>query len=89
MQESFEVRWKASAQKDLRQLESKAVRRIVAAVDSLETCAVPTGASKIVGSECSYRIRVGDYRVLYSVLTQEVVIEVIRVRHRKDVYRGI
>jgi len=42
---------------------------------------------KLVGSDRTYRLRVGDYRVIYTVSVVEVVIEVVRVRHRKEVYR--
>ncbi len=41
----------------------------------------------MVGSEYSYRIRVGDYRVVYEIIEDKLIIEIVRVRHRKDVYR--
>jgi mRNA interferase RelE/StbE len=47
----------------------------------------PHGVKKLVGSEFSYRIRIGDYRVVYEVFESRLIIEIIRVRHRKDVYR--
>lgn len=41
----------------------------------------------MVGSECAYRLRVGDYRIIYEVYDDTIIIEVIKVGHRKDVYR--
>ncbi len=47
----------------------------------------PRGVRKLVGSEFSYRIRVGEYRVVYEVFESRLLIEIVRVRHRKDAYR--
>jgi mRNA-degrading endonuclease RelE of RelBE toxin-antitoxin system len=54
---------------------------------SVGSGSIPPSSKKLVGSKHTYRIRIGDYRVVYDVLTNEVVIEVIRVAHRRDVYR--
>ncbi len=47
----------------------------------------PHGIKKLAGSERSYRICIGDYRVVYEVVENKLIIEIVRVRHRKDVYR--
>ena len=47
----------------------------------------PHGCEKLAGGEHTYRIRIGDYRLVYEVITANHIIEVQRVRHRKDVYR--
>jgi len=47
----------------------------------------PHGCDKLAGSDHTYRIRVGDYRVVYEVFTNSKIVEIQRVRHRKDVYR--
>jgi mRNA interferase RelE/StbE len=47
----------------------------------------PHGVKKLIGSEFSYRIRVGDYRVVYEVFEKRLIVEIVRVRHRKDIYR--
>lgn len=57
------------------------------AVETLAETPFPFGSQKLAGSEHTYRIRVGDYRVLYEVLTGAKTVEIQRVRHRKDVYR--
>ena len=84
---SFEIQWRSSTKKDLRGLPTGDVARIIAAVEKLSEEPLPHGSQKLSGSEHTYRIRVGDYRVIYEVLLAAKRIEVQRVRHRKDVYR--
>jgi mRNA interferase RelE/StbE len=48
----------------------------------------PFGSEKLQGSEHAHRIRVGDYRVVYEVVVETKLVEIQRVRHRKDVYRS-
>jgi mRNA interferase RelE/StbE len=84
---SFEVRWHRSTKKDLRNLPRQEVIRILAAVEQLTEEPFPHGSQKLVNSDCAYRIRIGDYRVVYEVYTATKVIEIQRVRHRRDVYR--
>jgi mRNA interferase RelE/StbE len=83
---SYKVEWKRSAVKELRGLPKDAVGRILRAVGELSENPYPVGARKLAGSEYTYRIREGSYRVLYTVTAASMVIEVIRVGHRKDVY---
>lgn len=47
----------------------------------------PQGVEKLSGSEHAYRIRLGDYRIVYEVVAEARLVEIQRVRHRKDVYR--
>lgn len=47
----------------------------------------PNGCKKLVGAEHTYRIRINDYRVVYSLFDQRLVIEVIKIGHRKNIYR--
>jgi len=63
------------------------VSRIVAEVAKLADEPLPHGSEKLTGSERTYRIRVGDYRVVYELLRDAKIVEIQRVRHRKDVYR--
>jgi mRNA interferase RelE/StbE len=84
---SFEIRWRSSTKKDLRSIPREEVARIIGAVEALAEEPLPHGSQKLSGSDHTYRIRVGDYRVIYKLLRQAALIEVQRVRHRKDVYR--
>ncbi len=84
---SYRIEWKNSAYKELQKLPRPMIARVVAAVSELSNEPFPHGVKKLVGSEFSYRIRVGDYRVVYEVFENKLIIEIMRVRHRKDVYR--
>jgi mRNA interferase RelE/StbE len=84
----FTIEWKGSAVKELRRLPKDVVGRVLQTVESLRADPFPTGVRKLAGAEHIYRIREGSYRVIYSVVASRLVIEVIRVGHRKDVYRG-
>jgi len=84
---AFRIEWKKSTKKDLRRLPSATVDRVIVAVEALAEVPFPHGVEKLSGSEHAYRIRVGDYRVIYEVVASQKLVEVQRVRHRKDVYR--
>jgi len=85
---SFRVEWKKSTKKDLRKLPASVAARVVDEVESLGENPFPQGVEKLTGSENAYRIRLGDYRIVYNVFREWKLVEVQRVRHRKDVYRG-
>jgi mRNA interferase RelE/StbE len=84
---SFSVQWRTSTKKDLRKLPSREVQRVLVEVESLADNPFPHGSEKLAGTEHTHRIRVGDYRVIYEVSAEARVVEIQRVRHRKDVYR--
>jgi mRNA interferase RelE/StbE len=84
---SYRLQWRKSTSKDVRRIPHEAVCRIVAEVEKLADEALPHGSEKLIGSDRTYRIRVGDYRVVYEVLRAAKIVEIQRVRHRKDVYR--
>ena len=85
--EPFKIQWRNSTKKDLRSLPRQEVARVVSAVADLANDPQPHGSQKLSGSERTYRIRVGDYRVVYEISAESGVVEIQRVRHRKDVYR--
>lgn len=84
---SFRLEWKRVALKELKTLPPDTVRRLVSAVESLAENPYPEGCKKLAGSQHTYRIREGSYRVLYNVLTDLVLVEIVKIGHRKDVYR--
>jgi mRNA interferase RelE/StbE len=82
----FSVRIKASAAKVLRKLPEADRRRLIEAIDRLRE--TPTAGGALKGEFAGLRrLRVGRYRVIYEVVEAELVVLVIRVGHRKDVYR--
>lgn len=84
---AYKIEWKRSAVKELEKLPRQAVARVVEAVRNLASDPFLNGTRKIVGSEQTYRIRVGVYRILYNVYDDKFIIEIVRVKHRKDVYK--
>ena len=85
----YAVYFKPSADRQLRKLPRDVQRRIVAAVDALADNPRPPGVVKITGDDNLRRIRVGDYRIVYEIHDDRLIVLVIRVAHRKDVYRGL
>lgn len=83
---SFNLRFKASVKKDLKAIPRKDVLRILEVVDGLANNPYPLNSKQLVGRN-AWRVRIGVYRVIYTIDNQEVVIEIIKVGHRKDVYR--
>ena len=83
----YAVSFRRSAEKDLRRLDATVRRRVLRSVDSLVHTPRPDGCRKLVGSENAFRIRVGDYRVIYTVEDAILVVAIESVRHRREVYR--
>lgn len=85
---SFRLVWKPSAERELRKLPREAIARLVSLAESLAANPYPPGAKKLSGTEHAYRVRTGDYRLIYEVHGGELIVQVIRVGHRREVYRG-
>ena len=83
----YNIEWKRSATKELRRLPGDVMVRILRAVEGLRTNPFPVGVRKLSGAEHTYRIREGSYRVIYSVYASRLIVEIIRVGHRRDVYK--
>ncbi len=83
----YKASFKKSALKELKKLPQKQQILIISTVKDLTNDPLPHGYKKMVGSEATYRIRVGNYRIIYNIHDQKLSIEIIRVGHRKDVYR--
>lgn len=85
--DTYRIEWKSSALKELKRIDRTIIPKIVDTIQSLATDPRPSGVRKLKGSERSYRIRVADYRIVYEVIDDILLILIIRVRHRKNVYR--
>lgn len=84
---SYEIEITRTAEKQLEKLPRKEQKRVVAAVLRLADEPRPRGSRKLGGHDDVFRIRVGTYRVLYSVSGGQLVIIILKVGHRHDVYR--
>ena len=83
----YEILLEHRAEKDLRRLTAEIFRRVIAAIEALADDPRPEGCRKLIGSDNYWRIRVGDYRVLYEIDDENQVVRVMRVRHRREAYR--
>ena len=83
----YTVSFARSARNDLSRLDKKIVARIFPKIEALAVDPRPSGCRKIQGADDLWRIRVGDYRVIYHIFDQELIIEIVTVRHRRDAYR--
>lgn len=86
--DDYTVRFKNSAAKELRLLDINLQVRIGEEIDRLSLEPRPEGVVKLKGGDNFYRIRIGDYRVVYIIDDLERIVPIVRVRHRRDAYRG-
>jgi mRNA interferase RelE/StbE len=82
----YKVYFKESVQKDFSTTPKKDVQKILRRIETLAKDPRPPGHEKLTGRE-RYRIRQGQYRIVYSVQDRELAVWVVKVGHRKDVYR--
>ena len=86
---SHKVVFKPSVAKDLRSLPQPMVARVFKQVEALQDNPHPRGASKLGGAEQLYRIRIGDYRMIYRIDKDAAQVVVYYVRHRRKAYRQL
>jgi len=86
---SYKVTFKPSVEKDLRSLSQSVVTRIFRHIDALKDDPFPPQSIKLAGAEQLYRVRIGDYRMIYGVDRNNRQVVVHYVRHRRDVYRHL
>ena len=83
----YSVLLERAAEKDLARLAVAVHDQMIAAIQGLAQNPRPTGCRKLTGMKNDWRIRVGDYRVIYEIADMIRVVRVYRVRHRREVYR--
>lgn len=85
----YKIQLKRSVVKTLKSLPRIEVKKIGKKIDSLGQNPVPKDSKKIKGEKDLYRVRVGDYRILYFFQNSALTVLVIRVGHRKDIYNDL
>jgi len=75
------------AERDMRRLDASMFRRVVSEMNGLSANPRPPGCRKLSGPGNDWRIRVGNYRVIYEIDDAEKVVRIMRVRHRSEAYR--
>ena len=76
-----------AAERDLRRLSVEDFQRVISHIRGLTENPRPTGCRKISGSERDWRIRIGDYRLIYEIDDKAMAVRVMRLRHRREAYR--
>lgn len=84
---SYKILIDPSAERELRKIDIRRRDKIIDAIDDLARTPRPSGAKKLTGSQNTYRIRSGDYRILYRITDRELLVLVIRIAHRRNAYR--
>ena len=84
----YRIDFKPSAEKSLAKLPTGLQKRIVRAVELLAETSRPLGVVKMAGDENLWRIRAGDFRVVYEIHDSVLLVMVLRVGHRREIYRG-
>jgi mRNA interferase RelE/StbE len=82
----YKIFFKVAVEKDLKPIPQREIKKILQKIDSLTANPRPQGSEKLTGQE-RYRVRQGRYRILYSIQDNELTIWVVKISHRKDVYR--
>lgn len=84
---NYKLVFRKSVSKDLRSMPNKDVARILRRIEQLQENPRPVGSEKLSGQE-RYRVRHGVYRIIYEVVDDLLVVTIVKVGHRKGVYRG-
>ncbi len=82
----YAVKMKPSAEKELDRLSGKLNARIFSRLESLAFDPRPPGCKKLKGGDNEWRLRIGDYRAVYTIDDRKLLVEVTRIRHRSEVY---
>jgi mRNA interferase RelE/StbE len=83
----YEIYLERGAERDLKRLSGQDFHRIITVIRALAENPRPSGCRKITGSKSDWRLRIGDYRIIYEIDKTAKVVRVMRVRHRREVYR--
>lgn len=87
MSDPYDVVYTSAAARQLRKLDHVARDRVVRTIEILRTTPRPPQAKKLAGRSEQWRVRTGNYRIIYRIADQQLVIVVVAVGHRRDVYR--
>ena len=84
----YKIFFKKSVEKDLKSIPPRDLKKILRKIESLQLNPRPAGSEKLTGLE-RYRIRQGSYRIVYSIQDFELTVWVVKIGHRKEIYRKI
>ena len=84
----YKIEISSTAEKSLKKIPKKDISKIVEAIQLLAISPFPSGSRKLQGEEGVFRIRQGNYRIIYEVVDKKLVILVLKIGHRKEVYKA-
>lgn len=84
---NYKIEITASAEKSLKKIPKKDLSKIITAIQILSISPFPEGCRKLKGEEDVYRVRQGNYRIIYEIFDQKLIILVLKIGHRKDIYK--
>lgn len=84
---NYKIEISLSAEKALKKIPKKDIVKIVSLIQTLAISPYPSGCRKLSGEEYVYRVRQGTYRIIYEVQDKKLVILVLKIGHRKDIYK--
>ncbi len=82
----YKVLFRKSVGRDMRRIPNRELRKILTTIEGLCEDPRPVGSEKLSGREV-YRVRHGDYRIIYEIRDEDVIVIVVKIGHRKEVYR--
>ncbi len=83
----YKISIKSTAAKELEDIPKKELRKIIKRIQSLAENPRTHGAQKLSGQE-QYRVRQGDYRIVYSIKDKDSIIDIVKIGHRREIYRS-
>jgi mRNA interferase RelE/StbE len=83
---SYQIVFKPAAQRQLKKLPLSVQQTLVTLIESFTENPRPTGCKKLRGQHNQYRMRSGDYRIIYSIEDKTLIVRIIKVGHRRDIY---
>ncbi len=82
----YEITVSKSALKELQKLPKEANNKIIPSISKLANNPRPTGSKKLKGSNSNWRIRVGNYRIIYAIDDEILIVDIRKIGHRRDIY---
>jgi mRNA interferase RelE/StbE len=83
---SYHVVLTSSSEKELRRLPRQVIVRVISSLENLASNPRPPGCKKLKGGDREWRIRIGEYRAVYTIDDTKLLVEVTRIRHRREIY---
>ncbi|WP_372655262.1 type II toxin-antitoxin system RelE/ParE family toxin [Halobacteriovorax sp.] len=84
---NYKIEITSTAEKSLKKIPKKDLKKVVEAIQVLAISPFPSGCRKLKGEEDVYRVRQGNYRIIYEVIDNKLIVLVLKIGHRKDIYK--